>query len=105
MILEVSTDTIIVFTAATAVDTYGNKVDVPSSEGTTIRCRVTPHSNTRDRTTSRVHQSFKVITGDVSTTRWISVQWNNKYYIVDEWKQYKSSPATQHTSAILRAES
>src|SRR4051812_38809189 len=73
VILEIPTDTITVYVAQTGTDSYGNTVKVPSTEGVEIGCRISPQSNTRDRVTSRVETTYKVITGNVSTTRWIRV--------------------------------
>jgi hypothetical protein len=105
MLLENPTHSIVVHTGQLTTDTYGNEVLAPSTLGVEIRCRLTPASASRDRSTSRVDEVYKVLTGDTSTSKWIRVRFDDRWYTVDDWKLFDSTPSTRHIEAIIREES
>ena len=104
MILDCPTHRLMAYVGAASTDTYGNEITVPSTVGVEVRCRVTPVSVSRDRSTSRVTESYKVITGDTSTARWIRVRFDDKWFSVLEWKLFNSSPSTSHVEATIAEE-
>jgi hypothetical protein len=103
-LLDNAADVIVVHTTEETVDSYGNTVITPSDQGVELRCIVSPQSSSNDRSSSRVESIYKVMTSDVSTTRWIRVRYDDRWFSVVDWKRFNHSIPTRHTEALIREE-